>query len=224
MNIFKKNSILIAICLFATVLSAQKSTSTVQNKTEISTNVFNVSNPNYELSPYTGMTREHWKEAGLYLLKGAFSYIKTLDDPMMFPKQAGKSYPRDGKHSNTEMLEGLCRTLFIAAPLLKENPTLKINNIGVADYYRHQLEKLTDPKSPTFIKRRDFTYSSQVLVEFGGLSVSLFAARDVLWAPLSQEKKDALAVTMLSYGDGPTVDSNWKFFNVFVLSFFKSEG
>jgi len=186
--------------------------------------VFQVVNPDNSLSPYTGMTREHWKEAGVYLLKGAFSHVKTLDDPMVFPKQEGKSYPRDGKHSSTEMLEGICRTLFIAAPLLKENPELKINNISVADYYRHQLEKLTDPTSPTYIKRRDGNYSSQILVEFGGLGVSLFAARDVLWAPLSQEKKDALALTMLSYGDGPTVDSNWKFFNIFVLSFFKSEG
>jgi hypothetical protein len=29
---------------------------------------------------------------------------------------------------------------------------------------------------------------------------------------------------MLSYGDGKTVGSNWKFFNIFVLSFFKSKG
>jgi len=29
---------------------------------------------------------------------------------------------------------------------------------------------------------------------------------------------------MISYGDGPTVPSNWKFFNIFVLSFFQSQG
>lgn len=29
---------------------------------------------------------------------------------------------------------------------------------------------------------------------------------------------------MLSYGDGPTVPSNWKFFNIFVLSFYKDKG
>lgn len=33
-----------------------------------------------------------------------------------------------------------------------------------------------------------------------------------------------LAATMLSYGDGPTVGSNWKFFNIFILSFFNSRG
>ncbi|MBE8721516.1 DUF2264 domain-containing protein [Sphingobacterium pedocola] len=85
------------------------------------------------------MNREHWKAAATYLLKGAFSYVKTLDDPMLFPKQSGKSYPRDGKHTATEMLEGLCRTLFIAAPLIKEDPELRINNIHVATYYQRRL-------------------------------------------------------------------------------------
>jgi len=41
---------------------------------------------------------------------------------------------------------------------------------------------------------------------------------------LPQAQKDELAKIMLSYGDGPTVDSNWKFFNIFVLSFFKEQG
>ncbi|TCN59038.1 DUF2264 domain-containing protein [Flavobacterium circumlabens] len=222
-DLLRKPLLLVALFYSANMIAQQNVINSHQVVSEKS-QVFQIKNPDNLLSPYTGMTREHWKDAGLYLLKGAFSYIKTLDDPMLFPKQEGKSYPRDGKDSETEMLEGLCRTMFIAAPLLKENPSLKINNISVADYYRHQIEKLTDPTSATFIKRREGNYSSQNLVEFGALSICLFAAPDVLWKPLSQEKKDALAITMLSYGDGPTVDSNWKFFNIFVLSFFKSEG
>src|SRR5688572_15034180 len=57
--------------------------------------VFQINKPDLKLSPLTGMTRKHWKEAALYLLSGAFSYIHTLDDPMKFPKQPGKSYPKD---------------------------------------------------------------------------------------------------------------------------------
>lgn len=66
------------------------------------------------------MTRQHWMDAATNLLDGAFSYIHTLDDPMRFPKQPGKSYPTDGKFNKTENLEGLCRTMFVAIPLLKE--------------------------------------------------------------------------------------------------------
>lgn len=189
------------------------------------TAVFQLDQPDYNLSPKTGMTRKHWKDAALYLLKGAFGYVKTLDDPMKFPKQPGKSYPQKEGQIPTEKLEGLCRTLFVAVPLLKEDPNLEINGIKVADYYRHQILKLIDPNSPGYIKPRAKNGGpSQILVEFGGLSVSLFAIPNILWEPLTKEQKDALASTMLSYGDGPTVDSNWKFFNIFVLSFFKNQG
>lgn len=34
--------------------------------------VFKVENPDYNLSPYTGMTRKHWLDAGRYLLEGIF--------------------------------------------------------------------------------------------------------------------------------------------------------
>jgi len=191
----------------------------------IDNNVFKIVNPNYELSPYTGMTKQHWKDAALYLLKGAFSYIHTFDDPMKFPKQPGVSYPKEEAKVPTEKLEGLCRTLFVAAPILKDNPNLVINNIKVADYYRYQIGLLINPASPSYIVPRVKNGGpNQNLVEFGALSVSMLVAPEIIWDPLPQVQKDALAKTMLSYGDGPTVPSNWKFFNIFVMSFFKSKG
>ncbi|MCH4551107.1 DUF2264 domain-containing protein [Aestuariibaculum sp. L182] len=192
---------------------------------QTTTNVFEIENLDYNLSPCTGMTKQHWKDAALYLLEGAFSYIQTLDDPMKFPKQPGKSYPHNESRVPTEKLEGLCRTLFVAAPLLKDNPDLVINKIKVADYYRYQITKLTQPESESYIVPRAKNGGpSQNLVEFGALALSMLISPDVLWEPLPQETKDNLASIMLSYGDGPTVDSNWKFFNIFVLSFFKEQG
>nr|WP_236668737.1 DUF2264 domain-containing protein [Hymenobacter rubidus] len=171
------------------------------------------------------MTRRHWQDAARYLLSGAFSYVHTLDDPMQFPKQPGKSYPRNEGQVPTEKLEGLCRTLFMAAPLLKEDPGLTLNGVKVADYYRHQISQLVNPASPGFIKPRAKDGGpSQNLVEFGGLAVALFAAPEILWDPLPRATKDALAATMLSYGDGPTVGQNWRYFNIFVLSFFDTRG
>ena len=212
--------ILLLLVYFPIMAQEQK---TVKNPTD--NNVFEIVNPNYELSPYTGMTKQHWKDAALYLLKGAFSYIHTLDDPMKFPKQPGVSYPKDESKVPTEKLEGLCRTLFVAAPLLKENPDLVINNIKAADYYRYQIGLLINPASPSYIVPRSKKGGpNQNLVEFGALSVSMLIAPEILWDPLPQVQKDALAKTMLSYGDGPTVPSNWKFFNIFVMSFFKSKG
>ena len=110
-------------------------------------NIFTVWQPDYQKSPYTGMTRQHWIQAGEYLLKGAFNYIHTLDDQMYFPKQLDKTYPRNTGEIPVAKLEGLARTLFVAAPLLKDNPELEMNGIKVADYYRYQLINISNPES-----------------------------------------------------------------------------
>lgn len=185
--------------------------------------VFTLRRPDYRKSPYTGMTREHWIQAGEYLLKGAFGYIRTLDDPMYFPKQLEKTYPKNDGQIPVAKLEGLARTLFIAAPLLKNNPDLMMNGIKVADYYRHQLASISNPESDNYIPHRKGG-PSQTLLELGSLAISMGAVREILWEPLTKVQKDALAATMLSYGEGPTIGSNWMFFNVFILSFLKEQG
>ncbi len=210
-----------AFILFFTASCAKET----KKEKKLPKNVFVVQQPDYQQSPLTGVTRQHWVDAAEYLLSGAFSYIHNLDDPMQFPKQPGKSYPRNEGQVPTEKLEGLCRTLFVAAPLLREKPDLVLNNIKVAEYYQHQLLNLINPESPSYIKHRSPNGGPhQNLVEFGALAISLSVIPEILWEPMTQEQKDALAAVMLSYGDGPTVDSNWKFFNIFVLSFFKDQG
>ena len=95
------------LLLLTLSVSLEMNASSPQAKND---SVFHLVKPDYQLSPLTGMTRQHWMDAATYLLDGAFSYIHTLDDPMRFPKQPGKSYPTDGKFNKTENLEGLCRT------------------------------------------------------------------------------------------------------------------
>lgn len=198
--------------------------SPILRASEKTDSIFKIKKPNYQVSPLTGVTRQHWVDAAEYLLNGAFSYIHTMDDAMKFPKQHEKTYPKKEDQVPTEKLEGFCRTLFVAAPLLREKPNLVLNHIKVADYYRHNLLNLINPNSPSYIKPRGNGGPSQILVEFGALAISLSVAPEILWDPLTEEQKDALAATMLSYGDGPTIGSNWRFFNVFVLSFFKEKG
>lgn len=209
---------LITLCVYYDCAEAQ-----VATPTHFIKSTFEINKPDYKLSPYTGMTRQGWIDAATYLLDGAFTYIRSINDPMYFPKQFDKTYPNNEGQVPTAKLEGFCRTLFLAAPLLKENPGLTLNGIKVADYYRHQLLNLINPNSPSYIRHRTGG-PSQILVEFGALAISLSTAKNVLWDPLTKEQKDELAATMLSYGNGPTIGSNWMFFNVFVISFFKQEG
>ena len=208
------------LLLFTLLVSLKVNAPLPQAKND---SVFHLVQPDYKLSPLTGMTRQHWLDAATYLLDGAFSYIHTPDDPMHFPKQPGKSYPTDGKPNKTENLEGLCRTMFVAIPLLKENPDLVLNGIKVGDYYRQQLRNMSDPSKSGYIQHLKGG-PSQTLVEFGALALSLTVMPEIIWEPLTQKEKDDLAALMLSYGNGPTIGSNWRFFNIFVMSFFKDQG
>lgn len=208
------------LLLFVFLVSLNANASLSQAKND---SVFHLVQPDYHLSPLTGMTRQHWMDAATYLLDGAFSYIHTLDEPMRFPKQPEKSYPTDGKFNKTENLEGLCRTMFVAIPLLKENPDLVLNGIKVGDYYRQQLRNMSDPSKSGYIQHLKGG-PSQTLVEFGALALSLTVMPEIIWEPLTQKEKDDLAALMLSYGNGPTIGSNWRFFNIFVMSFFKDQG
>lgn len=188
---------------------------------------FQIKNPDFNKSPFTGMTRQHWVEADKYLLEGAFKHIHSLDDAMYFPKMGKVCYPED--ESNKERvrgatLEGMARTLFMASPLIREDSTITINGIRLADYYRRQLSLLVDPKSSQHICHRGNRGPCQDLVEFGALGVSFFVCGDVIWDRLPQETRDSLYALIESYADGPTVPQNWRFFNVFAMSFFKTRG
>lgn len=188
-------------------------------------NIFHIINPDHRLSPITGMSRQHWFDAAEYLLNGAFLYIYDNNSPMLFPKQVGKTQPaRIWKKSSNIYLEGLCRTLFIAVPVLKNNPKIILNKISVVDYYLNQFKLLVRENSKTFIPEREVNQGpSQPLVEFGGLAISFTLLTEILWDPLENNIKNKLASLMLSYAHGPTVNNNWRFFNIFILSFFKSK-
>ncbi len=167
--------------------------------------------------------RQQWIQAGERLLAGAFSYIHSLDDPMYFPKQLDKTYPANADASQTAKLEGLARTLFVAAPLLKNNPDLTLHGIKVADYYHHQLVSISNPLSKHYIPHLKGG-PGQTLLELASLTISMTACPEILWDRLSKQEQDDLAATLITYGEGPTIDSNWMYFNVFILSFLKDHG
>ena len=123
----KRNLMLVLFASFTLTATTQVATPTHQIE-----QTFTIPAPNYKVSPYTGLDRQGWIDAAEYLLDGAFTYIRDMDDPMYFPKQFDKTYPNNPGQIPTAKLEGFCRTLFLAAPLLRENPDLTLNGIRVA--------------------------------------------------------------------------------------------
>ena len=211
--------LLLLLIMFLPFMASANITAANQTKT------FEVESPNKKLSPYTGMSRDHWKQAAEYLLGCAFQYVDNIKDPFDLPKQEGKSYPRNANDVPTARMEELCRTMFLAGPLLKEEPNLTLNGVKVADYYRYQIASFLDPQSPVYVpEKKGRGHGGQKLVELGGLAVSLLMAPEVFWHPLPQDTRDKLAAVFKTYAEGGTIDMNWRFFNQCLLSFLHKEG
>ena len=56
----------------------------------------NFKNTDYNLSPYTGLTRDSWVEVGKYLLEGIFQDVKNFDDRIvdLIKNKTGIKYAR----------------------------------------------------------------------------------------------------------------------------------
>ena len=57
-------------------------------------NAFEVTNPDFDLSPLTGMTKKHYISLAKYLLERAFKHVGSIETPMVFPVVPGKTYPQ----------------------------------------------------------------------------------------------------------------------------------
>lgn len=103
--------------------------------------------PDYTLSPYTGMTRKHWLDAAKYLLEGVFKNISDYSSPIVLPRTENDiTYPHKDATGNilkreqmAQIFEGLTRTLFIAAPLIKCDENTEICGFGLRRYYSEQI-------------------------------------------------------------------------------------
>ena len=109
----------------------------------------------YDLSPYTGLTRDSWIEAAEYLLSGVFQNIKSIEDPVVMPRYETKiTYPQKDHpmwRFKAEIFEGLARSFFIAAPLVHIKPELNLNGISIRDYYKKQVLYAVTPGEKNYV-------------------------------------------------------------------------
>lgn len=195
------------------------------------TNAYNVEQPDFDLSPHTGMTRQHYIDCARYVLERAFkNHVKSFDDPIVFPPIPGsKTYPQpndpDWRHRSNEW-EALERTFTLAGPLINEDHEVSINGIKLHDYYKHHLYNALTPghanSLPLPEDLPDATY--QFTCEFGGLTKTLLLLPDVIWPSYTQEEKDAMAITISKWAHHRTTQNNWRIFNICALSFLKKNG
>lgn len=195
----------------------------------------------FTLSPYTGLTRESWIEAGEYMLRGIFQHIKSFDDPVVVPRQETKiTYPHLNEAGESplaerkaEMFEGLTRSFFIAAPLLSIKPELELNGYKLKEYYKNQILRSCTPGDAQCVgnyeELQEITGHSdpfrafQQTVETCALVIGLWASRDVIWENFTKEEKDVVAAFLTSFAHANTVPQNWRMFNMLDLAFLHME-
>lgn len=204
--------------------------------------VFQPTHTDFTLSPYTGLTRESWIEAGEYMLAGIFRHIKSFDDPVVVPRQETEiTYPHKNASEasqcaerKAEMFEGLTRSFFIAAPLLSVKPELTVCGYKLKDYYKNQILRSCTPgdahcagsyeELQGITGHADPFRAFQQTVETCALVIGLWASREVIWAGCTKEEKDLVAAFLAGFAHANTVPQNWRLFNMLDMAFLHMEG
>jgi hypothetical protein len=192
-------------------------------------NAFRVENPDFALSPLTGMTKKHYIECAKYILGRAFIHVDSIETPISFPIVPEKTYPQpqapDWRYRSADF-EALERTFTLAGPLIHLDPETKINNINLRDYYSLHIYNAFTPghsnSLPLPEELPDSTY--QFTCEFGGLFKTLLLMPDTIWSTYTQKQKDEMAVCISKWGHHRTTQNNWRIFNITTLSFLKKHG
>jgi len=52
---------------------------------------FEILKPDFEISPLTGMTKQHYIEMAKYLLERAFTHVNDINQPISFPVVPGET-------------------------------------------------------------------------------------------------------------------------------------
>lgn len=200
--------------------------------------IFKPKTVDYTISPYTGLTRESWIEAGEYLLRGVFRNIKQFTDPVVMPRKETKiTYPHSVDavwEQKAEYFEGLARSFFIAAPLIHDNPTLEIAGYNLRDYYKSHVLRSCTPEDVLCVGMYEEVRqlsddgnpfrTFQQTVETCALVICLWLCKPEVWDTYTKAEKDRIALFLKAYAEGNTVPHNWRLFNMLVLAFLYMEG
>ena len=191
---------------------------------------YKIVNPDYKLSPYTGMTRQHYIDIAKYVLTRAFSYVDDINTPLTFPVPEGsKVYPQPDDLPWVDRaleLEALVRTFTLASALIHADPTTEIKGINLQKYYALQLYRMFTPGNknslpmPQDLPSGTYCYTC----EFGGLFETLFMYPDTIWPTYTKEQQDEMAITISAWAHYRTTQNNWRIFNILALSFLDQHG
>ena len=197
----------------------------------------------FDLSPYTGLTRKSWVDAAKYLMRGVFDNISDIEKPVVMPRvETEVTYPhlKDEPgaikaQQKAEIFEGLTRSFFIASVLIDDEPDIVISGIGLRDYYKkHILRSCCEKEHEEYVGsyedmqaltgNADPFRPFQQTVETCALVIGLYMCREKLWDTYTKDEQDAIAKFLAGFAKANTVPQNWRLFNMLDMAFLDMYG
>lgn len=168
----------------------------------------------WELSPHTGWTREHWAAVADQLLLALRPHFST-SRARVLPPGRSSAYGTD-----SDGLEGFARSfLLFGFRLVGENGA---DPHGFLHWYRAGLIAGTDPSHPERWPRPDEL--GQAKVEAASIALILGMTREWLWETLSGAQKQNVIAWLATVVGQEYPPTNWLWFRVTVETLLASVG
>lgn len=168
---------------------------------------------NHELSPHTGLTREHWSAYADFLLRSAHRF-GTADHANLHLPGANSVYgPR------SDALEAFARTFLLASFRIAGDPE---GTGWIAQWYAEGLDAGTNPANPD--RWPTPGELGQAKVEAASLAVGLALTRGVLWDKLPERVQEQLIAWFETVIGEDYPPINWVWFQIVVETFLASVG
>lgn len=183
----------------------------------------------YGSAPFSGLTRATWTGLARQMLEGLLHHTDGLQSAIRPPVSMVSNYPRLDRGGSVvglqeEYLEAFCRSMWLAGPLLAQDPGLRIYGRGVADYYREYLVRGARPDDPAYLGTGSGRLPTPHIMEAAAVCIALKQCRHVLWDPLDARDRATILAWLGAVRERPVNRNNWRWFSVIVETFLKVEG
>ena len=165
-----------------------------------------------------------------------------MNDPVVMPrKETEITYPHyysspelQEAERKAEIFEGLTRSFFIAAPLMKNKPQISICGYPLSKYYKKQVLRSCTREDEIYVgtyedlqkmtNYEDPYRAFQQTVETCALVICLWISKEQIWDTYTKEEKDKIAEFLTGFAHANTVPQNWRLFNMLDMAFLHMEG
>lgn len=167
-----------------------------------------------QVSPCTGVTREHWAATADRMLLALRPFASGDHARIDLPG------PPSASGRDSDALEGFARSFLLAAIRLRGESGRDPH--ALAQWYADGLRAGTDPGSPTAWPRPDRL--DQAKVEACSIALGLHLSRPWIWDLLAAADRERIVAWLGTVVGQKYFPNNWVWFQIVVETFLRSEG